>query len=292
MPPHLSIWPWQRNWRRNCCDISKHVLGDGTWGRDTKYYVWFGAASAEQDTYPCEQKNSYATGRLYHKKWPGQEACRMRVWTEWSNPYWGIYGINSQKYKCLTKEPTYLSPFCRSPTDKGCFMLWCPHTMALTPVAAAPFPPQLFASFTASWLLHVLFSSLGIISLYFFKCALKAFSSTKYTYPWFKLGSLSSSDTLRWRKRKFALTAMNSWYSHLFSLNHYSLVTHKEGQNFSYRFCNHPSSKLTFGSGHARQWSASLLGWVPLIWPSLCPRPKRFSACKWCHSRMIRRNAS
>ncbi len=154
----------------------------------------------------------------------------------------------------------YLSPFCRSPTDKGRFMSWCPHTTAPTPVAAAPFPPRLFASFTALWLLHVLFSSSGIISLYFFKCALKASSSTKYAYPWFKLGSLSSSDTLRRCKRKFASTAMNSRYSHLFSLNHYSLVTHKEGQIFSYRFCNHLCGKLTFGSGHARQRSASLLG--------------------------------
>ncbi len=175
--------------------------------------------------------------------------------------------------------------------DKGRFMLWHPQTMAPTPVATAPFSPRLFASFTTLWLLHVLFSSLGIISPYSFKWPLKPSSSTKYAYPWFKLGSLSSSDTLRWRKRKFTSTAMNRQYSHYFFLNHLSLVTHNEGHKFPYQFYNHPSGKLMCGCGHAGQWSTSSPGWVPSIWPGSCPRPKCFSARRWHHSHMIRRNA-
>jgi hypothetical protein len=50
---------------------------------------------------------------------------------------------------------TYLSPFCRSPTEFGLLKLWRMQSIVPMPVVAKFAERLLFASFIAWWLTHV-----------------------------------------------------------------------------------------------------------------------------------------
>jgi len=120
------------------------------------------------------------------------------------------------------------------------------------------------------------------------KYFLKAVSSTKYTHPWLRLGSLTLLETAWHQRRKLASKATNSTS---ISLQDISTRTEMKTNNTTY-LMDDKTAMFFPGCGHTQHKTAHSPSLVFKMPAGSCPLPKHFSILRWRHCRTSLKNCS